>query len=202
MFLFTGMRGNDSLIKLMDEFLEKLAKSSWESLDSNQIWNVKRPVWLQALIQLVEPHLIPCIESLLVKLDSSQKLNKEDIKANISNILQDVTEIVDLIPVPLLKLCIYIESKMPSDIKPLNGSVLLHIIICGLYGIISNLQYPLSKNRASREKIDYTLALGEALLNISHEKEVLNEIQQIASQILEMEKSRYFPHNLMVLALN
>ena len=48
LFIFTGSRSQDSLIKLLNEFFEKLSPSSWESLDNNQTWNIKRPIWLQA----------------------------------------------------------------------------------------------------------------------------------------------------------
>ena len=64
------------------------------------------------------------------------------------------------------------------------------MIICGIYGIAAKLQYPLSKNRVTRDKIDYTLAFGEAVLNIGNEQPELADIKSMASEIIRMESSK------------
>ena len=77
----------------------------------------------------------------------------------------------------------------------LTGSVLVQMIVCGIYGIVHKLQYPLSnelKNRVTRDKIDYILAFGEAVLNIGNEQPELANIKSMASDIINMESGYEF----------
>ena len=120
--MFLGSRSQDSLIKLLNEFFEKLSPSSWESLDNNQTWNIKRPIWLQALIHMIEPHLVPVLHNIIEKLDSLAKLDKKDVKKDLKLVLTDVLDIIELIPVSILRLCVEIESRMPTYVKPLAGN--------------------------------------------------------------------------------
>ena len=69
------------------------------------------------------------------------------------------------------------------------------MIVCGIYGIVHKLQYPLSnelKNRVTRDKIDYILAFGEAVLNIGNEQPELANIKSMASDIINMESGYEF----------
>ena len=47
-----------------------MSGTSWDAVSRSQLWNTKRPVWLQAIIHLVEPHVIPAVVELLDLLDS------------------------------------------------------------------------------------------------------------------------------------
>ena len=74
------------------------------------------------------------------------------------------------------------------------------MIVCGIYGIVHKLQYPLSQNRVvTRDKIDYILAFGEAVLNIGNEQPELANIKSMASDIITMESGYEFAilHNVM-----
>ena len=71
-----------------------------------------------------------------------------------------------------------------------TGSVLVQMIVCGFYGMVAKLQYPLSKNRVTRDKIDYILAFGEAVLNIGNEQPELADIKAMATEIIQMESDR------------
>ena len=44
-----------------------------------------------------------------------------------------------MIPVAVLHLIVYVEKQMPSggQVKPLCKSILTHVVVCGLYGIVS-----------------------------------------------------------------
>ena len=129
----------------MNEFFEKLSPSSWESLDNNQTWNIKRPIWLQALIHMIEPHLVPVLHNIIEKLESLAKLDKKDVKKDLKTVLNDVLDIIELIPVPILRLCVEIESRMPSYVKPLAGKIKV-IIECKRYKSLE----PLTKNLTFR----------------------------------------------------
>ena len=53
-----------------------MSGTSWDAVSRSQLWNTKRPVWLQAIIHLVEPHVIPAVVELLDLLDSVRSLRK------------------------------------------------------------------------------------------------------------------------------
>ena len=70
--VLNGMRSHQSLIDLFDPLFEKLATSSWESVGMNHIWNPRRPIWLQSIIHLIEPHLVPAVKELITLVDSGR----------------------------------------------------------------------------------------------------------------------------------
>ena len=82
---------------------------------------------------------------------------------------QLVTELADLLqvlPPPLAHLLLQIDSELPSNVKPLAGSVCSHILFATIYTSISNLLPELRKARVGREKIDFLIAFCENLCNL------------------------------------
>ena len=71
---------------------------------------------------MIEPHLVPVLHNVIEKLDSLAKLDKKEVKKDLKTVLTDVLDIIELIDVPILKLCVEIESRMPSYVKPLAGT--------------------------------------------------------------------------------
>ncbi len=84
-----------------------------------------------------------------------------------------------------------IEARLPKGVKPLAGSALVHITICGLYAIIGRLQATLTKANVPREKLDFVIAFGEALVNIQNSREDLIMIQSIATEILKLDDQNF-----------
>ena len=72
---------------------------------------------------MIEPHLVPVLHNIIEKLESLAKLDKKDVKKDLKTVLTDVLDIIELIPVPILRLCVEIESRMPSYVKPLAGKI-------------------------------------------------------------------------------
>ena len=54
----------------MEDLFNRMSGLSWEAINRTQLWNTRRPVWLQAIIHLVEPHVVPAVLELLDLLDS------------------------------------------------------------------------------------------------------------------------------------
>ena len=54
----------------LEDLFNRMSGLSWEAINRTQLWNTRRPVWLQAIIHLVEPHVIPAVLELLDLLDS------------------------------------------------------------------------------------------------------------------------------------
>lgn len=182
-----GTKNHDNLINLLEDFFDKLTPTSWECLDTNQTWNLKKPIWMTAIIQMIEPLLIPTLDVVLEKIESNKTLDSNDVRADLKRVLDDVLDLLELIPMPILRLCAEMEKRLPNFIRPLANSVLVQLLICAIYGFVIRLQYPLSKIRAPRDKTDYILAFGEALLNIKNDLYQLADIQAVANDVLNAE---------------
>ena len=65
-----GVGGNNCLAVALEDLFNRMSGYSWDTVNRTQLWNTKRPVWLQAIIHLVEPHVMPAILELLDLLDS------------------------------------------------------------------------------------------------------------------------------------
>ena len=65
-----GVCGRNCLSVALEDLFNRMSGTSWDAVSRTQLWNTKRPVWLQAIIHLVEPHVIPAVLELLDLLDS------------------------------------------------------------------------------------------------------------------------------------
>ena len=65
-----GVGGRNCLSVALEDLFNRMSGTSWDAVSRTQLWNTKRPVWLQAIIHLVEPHVIPAVLELLDLLDS------------------------------------------------------------------------------------------------------------------------------------
>ena len=65
-----GVGGRDCLSVALGDLFNRMSGTSWDAVSRSQLWNTKRPVWLQAIIHLVEPHVFPAVLELLDLLDS------------------------------------------------------------------------------------------------------------------------------------
>ena len=106
------MRSHDSLIQLFDPLFEKLAASSWESVGMNHIWNPRRPIWFQSIIHLIEPHLVPVIKDFLSMVDTGRSWTVNQVSIVMKEIITNIQDIVEIIPIPVLRLCKEIESRL------------------------------------------------------------------------------------------
>ena len=68
--LHGGAGGRNCLAVALEDLFNRMSGLSWEAINRSQLWNTRRPVWLQAVIHLVEPHVVPAVLELLDLLDS------------------------------------------------------------------------------------------------------------------------------------
>ena len=68
--LHGGAGGRNCLAVALEDLFNRMSGLSWEAINRSQLWNTRRPVWLQAIIHLVEPHVVPAVLELLDLLDS------------------------------------------------------------------------------------------------------------------------------------
>ena len=119
-------------------------------------------------------------------------MSRLNLVSDIKDTLTHVHAIIEIIPIPVLHLCAEIKTKLPNFVKPLAGSVLVQLIICGMYNIILKLHNALGheKDRLISEKRDYVIAFGEQLLNLKSDREDLLQIQIIADRIMKTDSEK------------
>ena len=59
--VMTGCPDKSCLKKVMEPILRKLGPASFDCVDSKLAWSSKRPVWFQAIVDLLEPFFIPIL---------------------------------------------------------------------------------------------------------------------------------------------
>jgi protein KIAA0825 len=109
--------------------LDKTQIKNWaHCLDRRQVWNQKRPPWLEAIIHLVYPILDP-IALMLINAMQTGASNYQSMALAITCI----SDIIDAIPDCLYTVISCLTEILPADIKPLYDSVLIQILFCALY---------------------------------------------------------------------
>ena len=59
--VMTGCPDKGCLKKVMEPILRKLGPASFDCVDSKLAWSSKRPVWFQAIVDLLEPFFLPIL---------------------------------------------------------------------------------------------------------------------------------------------
>ena len=96
-------------------------------------------------------------------------------------------ELVAVVPSCVLRVCMNdIQNRLPSGVEPLNNSVIVHVMISALYGIICKLQTVLKREKVPKEKLDFVIAFGEALINLDTSAD-LTELHNSAKETLKEE---------------
>lgn len=109
--------------------LDKCQIKNWaDCLDRRQVWNQKRPPWLEAIIHLVYPVLDPIAHMLITAMQTGAS-NYQAMALAITCF----SEMWDAIPDCLYTVFMCLVEILPADIKPLSDSVLIQILFCALY---------------------------------------------------------------------
>ena len=96
-----------------------------------------------------------------------------------------LVELVPIIPTCVLRLCINdVQNRLPHGIEPLNNSVIVTIMISAVYCIVCRVQTVLKRENVSKEKQDFIIAFGEALINLETNSD-LEEIVKAADETLK-----------------
>ena len=178
-------RSEDSLVKLFTPMFASMNEDGLECLDRAQIWNLKKPIWFQGLCRLLEPHLLIAMDHVLIKIESKRQLDKAEVRSDIRRTLEDIEDLMDILPVQIFRLCQEIETKteVAGNIRPIADSVLAQLIVSVLYGLVARIETSLSQSKVQRDKMDYLLAFSEALLNLHEEVKFLQHLQNVAMNL-------------------
>ncbi|XP_037940493.1 uncharacterized protein LOC119673299 [Teleopsis dalmanni] len=135
--------------------LEEIASSGWsDCLDKRQVWNQKRPPWLEAIMHFVYPVLDCVVDMLINAVEAGASMYQA-----MSLALTCVSEMWDCIPEGLYKITSLLQDIIPVSTKPLGDSVLLQSVFAALYTelIKSAESYEKEKNDA-KSSICYSLS--------------------------------------------
>ena len=154
-----------SLVSCLAPLLRKLAPASWECVNASNVWNSRRPVWLGALVNLLDPFLAPAVEDVLRGVEEGRTWTKNHVLGAKQELVTNMVTLLDSLPLALAGLLVYLDHVVPATASPLAGSAVAQILLSTVYQAISSLIPRLKQARLQKEKIDFLLALCESLCN-------------------------------------
>lgn len=154
-----------SLVTCIAPLLRQLAPSSWEYVNASNVWNTRRPVWLGALVNLLDPFVAPAVEDVLRGVEEGRTWTKSHVSAAKQDLVTNMVTLLDSLPLALAGLLIYLDHVVPGTSSPLAGSVVTQVLLSTVYQAISSLIPRLKQARLQKERIDFLLALCESLCN-------------------------------------
>jgi len=154
------------LARSFQPLLTRLSAHSWDCLQASSLWNLRRPVWLAALVRLLEPWLAPAVVDLLRSVEEGSTWTLSHLEKARKLLVTELAHLLQVLPPSLCHLLLRIDSQLPQNVNSLGGSACSHIIFATIYTSISNLLPELRKARVAREKIDFLIAFCENLCNL------------------------------------
>lgn len=117
--------------------LDKSVDSAWAScLDRRQVWNQKRPPWFEAILYFVYAVLDPIVHMLVVAMQTGGTMYQAMALA-----ISCLAEMSDCVPSCLYTVTNALTEILPTDVKPLGGSVLIQTLFAALYTkLLENIQ--------------------------------------------------------------
>lgn len=109
--------------------LDKSNNHNWAAcLDRRQVWNQKRPPWLEAMVHLVYPVLDPIAHMMITAIQSGATLYQAMALS-----ISCFSEMWDCVPDCLYMVSSSLSDILPAEVKPLGDSVLIQVLFSGLY---------------------------------------------------------------------
>ncbi|KAM7356914.1 uncharacterized protein ACRADG_002479 isoform 2-T2 [Cochliomyia hominivorax] len=157
--------------------LEDIALPGWsDCLDKRQVWNQKRPPWLEAIMHFVYPVLDCIVEMLVNAVEAGASMYQA-----MSLALTCVSEMWDCIPEGLYKVTSLLQDITPVSTRPLSDSVLMQVMFAALYTELVKTaeKYEKLKDDA-KASICYTIS--EAICSIDEDDKHTDQIELFLKQ--------------------
>ncbi|XP_018785482.1 PREDICTED: uncharacterized protein LOC108966843 [Bactrocera latifrons] len=176
------------LIKTLEE-----SSAGWsDCLDKRQVWNQKRPPWLEATMHFVYP-LLNCVVDMLV---NAVEAGASMYQA-MSLALTCVSEMWDCIPESLYKVTILLQDIIPVSTRPLGDSVLMQVVFAALYtDLIRKAKFYEKENKM--EKASTCYSISEAICCIDEDDKHTDQIDLFLKQArdsIAVETNSHFESN-------
>lgn len=88
---------------------------------------------------MLEPYFEPILDDLVDDLESGKTWTLAHVPEAIAKLNANILDVAHLIPPSFYQVCELIEALLPDDINPICDSVVAHLFIASLYGIINKL---------------------------------------------------------------
>ncbi|XP_026470814.1 uncharacterized protein LOC113375081 [Ctenocephalides felis] len=114
--------------------LDKCRDKTWaDCLDKTQMWNQRRPPWLEATLNLIYPIIQPIVQSLCAYVHNGSSMYQA-----MSQALTYFTELLICLPSSVLTLSNFLTELLPANIHPMGQSIFLQLLLSALYTELIN----------------------------------------------------------------
>ncbi|XP_059216379.1 uncharacterized protein LOC106093356 isoform X1 [Stomoxys calcitrans] len=157
--------------------LEEVGLPGWsDCLDKRQVWNQKRPPWLEAIMHFAYPVLDTTVDMLINAVEAGASMYQA-----MSLALTCVSEMWDCIPEGLYKVTSLLQDITPVSTRPLSDSVLMQVMFAALYTELIKTAEKYEKfNNEDRATICFTLS--EAICSIDEDDKHTDQIDLFLKQ--------------------
>ncbi|XP_075163456.1 uncharacterized protein LOC142236091 [Haematobia irritans] len=157
--------------------LEEIGAPGWsDCLDKRQVWNQKRPPWLEAIMHFAYPVLNTTVDMLINAVEAGASMYQA-----MSLALTCVSEMWDCIPEGLYKVTSLLQDITPVSTRPLADSVLMQVMFAALYTeLIKTADKYEKSNNEDRATICFTLS--EAICSIDEDDKHTDQIDLFLKQ--------------------
>ncbi|XP_055373568.1 uncharacterized protein LOC129606945 [Condylostylus longicornis] len=178
--------------------LEKGSMNNWsDCLDKRQVWDQKRPPWLEAILHFVYP-ILDCVVQMLVNAVQTGATMYQAMSLAITCL----SEMWDCIPDGLYKICMLLSEIVPVATKCLGDSVLIQILFAALYTKL--LEMALNEEKNSNEvseshniesqnpsKASICHSLCEAICSLDEDNKHTEQLKLFLKQIKESKNVKF-----------
>ena len=168
----TDLSPSSSLTQVLAPLLARLSPASWQCLQAENLGNPRRPVWLTALVRILQPFLAPAVSDLLQAVEDGKTWTKSHISPAKTVLWDNLAELLDSLPLSLADCLLHISAVLPASLRPLANSVVAQVVVTTVYQTIHSLLPLLRNHRVQKEKIDFLVGLSESLCTEDHQLEL------------------------------
>ncbi|KAK8384883.1 hypothetical protein O3P69_014449 [Scylla paramamosain] len=151
----------------------------WDSLDRTQVWNVQRPPWHHALVQLLTPSVVGVVAEVLravppqppAKPAHPSQLSvrlEHHLAAWTLQLLTGMEGVANMVPLSVIYTAHAINGCLPPTIKPTGGHIITQLVVSAIYSVINSRSSldQLSDTPITDGQWDMMIAVGERLCSL------------------------------------
>ncbi|CAG0917598.1 unnamed protein product [Notodromas monacha] len=128
---------DDVLMKTMLPAIRN--KLDMQVFDKSQVWNAVRPHWLQALIWVMEPYLVPVFQDAIAEVRRLSHVDDACMETLMKIVLTNLHEITLLIPASVRKFICALQTTLTASafcghsVNPLCGNICIHLLVNAIF---------------------------------------------------------------------
>ncbi|KAG7172907.1 uncharacterized protein LOC121861211 [Homarus americanus] len=183
-----------ALCKLMSLGIKQ--SGLWDSLDRTQVWNVQRPPWHHALVQLVTPSVAGVVSEVIKAvppLPPAKPAHPSQLSVRLEHhlaawtlqLLTGMEGVADTVPLSVIYVAHTVNSYLPPTLKPTGGHVITQIVVSALYSVINSRSSldELNDSPITDGQWDMMIAVGERLCSL-HDSNYDTHLNQMTQALL------------------